>query len=138
MIHSRLFFLIVLLCSGVSSKEQNTLREYKILSDKILQKEFTNTVFKKIICDGYMGIGKEVGEGSGGNYYGNRNKTIDHAEYILIFYSLFNTSLKYKFIFHVVIDSNKVPSLPEGQLRDIPECVRKNKICKFISKTKGN
>ena len=134
MICSRLFFLIVLFCLGIPSKGQNILREYKNLSDLILQKEFKNAVFKKIKCLGYILVGKKVGEGSGGDYYENRNKTIDHAEYTLIFYTLFYPSLNYKFNFHIVIDSNKVPSLPVDELRDIPECVKKGKKCGFISK----
>lgn len=128
-IFASFFFLINIVYA------QENLIHYKERADILLLSLNKKKILKRAKCEEFIVVGRVVGSGYGGKYSENKNMIITKdAEYVLIYYSLFSKQLDHTFYFHVVVDSNRIATLPNGGLNDIPLCVINRNKCNFIRK----
>jgi hypothetical protein len=128
-----LSFLTVSICLA-----QQSVMEYKAMTDGAIRKYFSQSGFKKVKCYSYIACDRNNGKTYSGRYKKNDSFKID-IEFISIFYDLYSKELDYKFEFITSIDSSmKIGVYTEsGGFKDIPPCVRMNKPCHYIKQSEA-
>jgi hypothetical protein len=129
-----LTFILFITSSDVKAQEQ--VFKYKNVADKLIRTHFDTSLIPIIQCKTFVveNNDRESGYGSSGTFEYDKEKFKREGFTSIIFnYFFYSPSLKDTLRFRVVLDPKK-KVIYKNFFEGIPQCVRKNSMCKFISK----
>ncbi len=114
---------------------QDTYSSYKRIADKIIFQNFDSSVNRSIKCYRFFVKPSDSGGISFSSYDHFKNRKGPVKE-IVFDYSLYSRAIKDKFLFSIRL-SSKGELVNKQEISNIPDCIKRNDTCNFITRNKA-